>query len=105
MEASCEPIESNRIVEGSLIHVAQDYIQSEERFFMISGMNGVQGTTYLRRIAVVSGTWENGVPVSDTGPPSSSQRWMFSVACLLLSGLEAGLFHANTLPCFRGMEK
>jgi hypothetical protein len=42
MEASYELIALNRFDEGLLKRVAQDFIQSAERFLMISGANRVQ---------------------------------------------------------------
>ena len=38
------------------------------------------------------------LPISDICPPSSAQRRIFSIACLLLSDAEAGFIHASTLP-------
>jgi hypothetical protein len=53
---------------------------------------------YHRWGVFVSATRGSGLPVSGTGPPSSSQRRIFSITRLLLSDEEAGFTHASTLP-------
>jgi len=59
----------------------------------------------IRRGVFVSATWVLGYPVSETGPPSSSQRNIFSIARLLFSDLEAGFTHASTLLWMREVKE